>query len=184
MPEASLLFWLKEWECELLTLRGNGRDLPFFSFPLSPYFCTHTILQQWQQQLIVVSVHLNRYLKSWGRWNFLSNQMSSDPRGCGQPYGFFLCVFPQPNPRRTQPNGVRKAPAFWPGTIRGGSENQKVPGPSQRRRSLEKIPQKVVYELLGSPQSCTRMDVILNIILKILRTELKDRPLPRSQTNY
>lgn len=114
--------------------------------------------------------------------------LQSDERwsqeGVVNPYGFFLCVFLLPNPRHTQPSAVIKAPAFWPGTTRGGSGNQKVPEPSQRGRNLEKIPQKVVYELLGSPQSCTCMDVILNTIPKILRTELKDRPLPRSQTDY
>lgn len=51
-------------------------------------------------------------------------------------------------------------------------------------RSLWKWPHKVVYELLGSSQTCACMDMILNIIPKILRIEQKCIPMCISKTGH
>ena len=77
--------------------------------------------------------------------------------------------------------GHRKCPAewdnesssFWQEDPKGGGSGNQKSQEDLREKSLEKLLQKVVDEFLGSPGSCTYMNIIPDSIATMLKAELK-----------
>lgn len=169
---------------------GKSPRVFFFSFSL--FSCTPGNPEVAAAAETTPAMGVYRCPKFWGRRTIISDQNSSVPRRCGESPLLFFSLFPptawsqtwvqlwEVHSTASQPKAHLSGVRDWKVSPR----EEKGMGKCWRGYSLGKQPHKIVYECISSVFSCAYVNLTLNNITMILRTELWDGTLPRSQIGH